>query len=213
MAHLHARHLLIINKSTGEDPLVDRILSGLPEDKGIKQFYTRARAIYLSPIKKSYVESCLMASRELDKIEAILEMPIEVLQVYRDVFFDIEGMDKLSLLEIVESADTPDERGMKIWALSQGLDFISWRLGKVISISPVDGLQDLFTLSVFKSKEALFSGNASESSKAAVNWTKLSMDLARILKSWVSDTDAARADIELALKTISPDFQGFDSLT
>lgn len=204
---------MIVNKSTGEDTLVDRILSGLPEDKDAKALYVKARAIYLSPIKKNYVEACLMASSDLAKIESIIEIPIELLQMYRAVFFDIEGFDKLSLLEIIENTDDTDEKGMKIWALSQGLDFVAWRLGKVVSISPVEGLQELFTLAVYKSKEALFSGNASESSKAAVNWTKLSMDLARILKAWVSDSDAARADIELALKSINPEFMGFDSLT
>ena len=73
-------------------------------------------------------------------------------------------------------------------------------------------MQELFTLAVFKSKEALFSGSSTDTGKAAVNWTKLSMDLPRILKAWVSDSDAAREDIELALKTINPDFGGFDSL-
>jgi hypothetical protein len=212
MAHVHARHLLIINKSTGEDVLVDRILSGKPEDKEVKALYSKARAIFLSPVKKSYVEACLMASKDLAEVEKVLEIPVELLQLYRDVFFDIEYLDKLSLLEIVEDSATTDERGMKIWALSQGLDFVAWRLGKVVALNPVEGLQELFTLAVFKSKEALFSGNASESSKAAVNWTKLSMDLARILKAWVSDSDAAKQDIELALKSISPEFAGFDSL-
>jgi hypothetical protein len=115
-------------------------------------------------------------------------------------------------MEVIEDAKTPDEKGMKIWALSQGLDFVAWRLGKAVTINPTEGLQELFTLAVYKSKEALFSGNATESSKAATTWTKLSMDLARILKAWVSDSEAARSDIELALKSIDPDFQGFDSI-
>lgn len=213
MAQVHARHILVKQKSTGIDPLVDRILSASEENKDVRVLYEKAKLIFLSPIKKSYVEACLMASKDLEKIESLIETPVALLQLYRDVFFDIEGMDKLSLMEVIEKADSHDERGMKIWALSQGLDFVAWRLGKAVSISPVEGLQELFTLAVFKSREALFSGNASESSKAATSWTKLSMDLARILKAWVSDSDAARSDIELALKSVDPDFKGFDSLT
>ena len=57
-----------------------------------------------------------MASKDLTKIEEILEMPVSLLQMYRDMFFDIVDLDKLSLLEIIEDAATPEEKGMKIWA-------------------------------------------------------------------------------------------------
>ena len=208
MAKVHARYILLKNKTTGVDPLVDKILS----DQKTALLYERARNIYNSKIKKSYVEACLMSTSDLSKIEELIEVPPEVLEMYRDVFFDIVGFDKLSLLEVIEDSDSFDERCMKIWALNQGLDFIAWRLGKVITVNPVEGLQELFTLSTYKSKEALFSNNASESSKAATIWTKLSMDLARLLKSWVSNTDVAKSDIEFALKNINPEFEGFDSL-
>lgn len=212
MAQVHARHILVKQKTTGVDPLVDRVLSGKPEDKEALDLYERSKVIFLSPVKKSYVESCLMTSSNLEAIEGLLEIPIIILQSYRSFFFNIEGYDKLSLMEVIEDSKTDDERGMKIWALSQGLEFVAWRLGKSVNVNPVDGLQELFTLAVFKSKEALFSGNASESSKAAANWTKLSMDLARILKAWVTDNDAAKGDIELALKAANPEFGGFDGL-
>jgi hypothetical protein len=139
-------------------------------------------------------------------------MPENILYMYRDIFFNVTHLDKLSLLEVVEQTTGVEEKGMKIWALSQGLDFIAWRLGKIVNVNPIDGLQELFTLSIFKSKEALFSGNSSEGSKEATKWAKLSMDLARILKSWVMDSDAAKKDIELALMSILPDFKGFDGL-
>lgn len=212
MVKVHARYLLVKSKSTGVDPLVDRILSGRPEDADVKALYEKARDIYLSPIKKSYLEACLLASSDLERIYSLIEIPVPLITLYRDMFFNVVGLDKLSLIEVIESSASPDEQGMKIWALNQGLDFIAWRLGKAVSISPVAGLQDLYTLSVFKSKEALFSGNASEASRNATTWTKLSMDLARLLKAWVTDADAAKSDIEMALRTLDPNFDSFDSL-
>lgn len=212
MDQVHARYLLIKNKTIGEDPLVDSILSEKEEDKAIKALYSRARSIYLSDTKRAYVESCLIASKDLNKIHEIIELSVDLLKMYRDVFFNVEDFDKLSLLELVDQVESSEEKGMKIWALSQGLDFVAWRLGKSLNINPIDGLQELFTLCIFKSKEALFSGNSSESSKEATKWTKLSMDLARILKAWVMDSGAARKDIELALMEVIPEFQGFDSL-
>lgn len=211
MARLNARAILIKQRTTGVDPLVDRILSETGEEE-MKSLYEQAKEISASRLKKRYVESCLIAERDLTKVSDLLEIPSPVLEVYKKIYFNVENFDKLSLLEIVDQASDADERGMKMWALSQGLDFISWRLGKTVDINPVEGLKELFTLSVFKSKEALFSGNTSESSKEATKWTKLSMDLARLLKVWVMDSEAARRDIELALKTIDPEFEGLDSL-
>jgi len=210
MASVHAKYLLIKNKTTGSDGLVDAILAGNTPEASL---YPKAKEIYNSTLKKSYVESCLLASNDLPVISALLEIPVEVLSMYRTLFFNIEGFDKLGRLEVVEDAASPDERSMKMWALSQGLEFVSWRLGKPVALNPVEGLKDMFTLAVYKSKEALFSGNASESSKEATKWTKLSMDLARLLKAWVMDTDSARKDIELALKNVDPSFDGFDSLS
>lgn len=213
MDHVHARYLLIKSKTAGVDPLVDRILSDKDEDKETRALYLKARAIYLSDTKRCYVEACMIASKDLAKIYDIIEVPIDVLSMYRDMFFNVIACDKLSLLELIEQTENPEEKGMKVWALSQGLDFIAWRLGKAIVVNPVEGLQEMFTLCTFKSKEALFSGNASEGSKEATKWAKLSMDLARIIKAWVMDTGAAKKDIELALMSISPDFKGFDSLS
>ena len=206
---IDTRRFYVKSKTAGKDPLADAILAGdTPEAAN----YVKACVIFDSALKKSYVEACLLASQDLNAISSLLEVPVEVLDIYRKVFFDVTGFDKLSLLELVNESEDLDERGMKLWALSQGLDFISWRLGKPVSINPVEGLKDMFTLSVYKSKEALFSGNASESSKEATKWTKLSMDLARLLKAWVMDTDAARKDIELALQSIDPTFGSFDGL-
>lgn len=203
------RYELIQKKAQGEDPLVDLILA---KDPTVFPVYEKARSFYNSAIKKSYIESCLLATQDLSRIEDLLSIPIRTIEVYRDIFFNLKDFDKLSLLEAVSKAATPDERGMKMWALSQGLDFIAWRLGKQVNISPIAGLQDLFTTSMFKSKEALFSGNSSDNSREATKWTKLSMDLARLLKAWVMDSNEAKSDLQIALGSISPEFPGFDKI-
>lgn len=210
MAAVNSRHLLVRNKTLGDDP---RVNSAISEPDGIEgKLYLTCRGLYLSPLKKSYVEACLMTGEPLTKISEILEIPEATLEGYSYYFFNVVGFDKLSMLEVVDESKTDDEKTMKIWAMSQGLEFIGWRLGKAVSLSPVEGLQELFTQCVYKSKEALFSGNASESSKEATKWTKLSMDMARILKVWVMDGNAAKRDIEFALKSLSPNFDSFSGL-
>ena len=101
---------------------------------------------------------------------------------------------------------------MKLWAASQGISFISWRLGNAENTNPIQGLQELFTLAVYKSKEALFNGNETMASSEAVRWSKLSMDLARLLKAYTMDDNEERRDLDLALESVLPSFEGFANL-
>lgn len=204
----NARALLVKNKKAGVDPLVDTILT---EGSAEAELYVQSLRIYTSNVKRSYVEACLLGSQDLERISALLEIDITLLEFYRSVFYDVQGLDKLSRLELIDVSDK-NEGLMKLWALNQGLDFIAWRLGANVTINPTDGLQSLFSTCVMKSKEAMFSGNASEESKEAVRWTKMSLDIARMLRSWVMDSDGAKKDIELALRESNPDFEGFADL-
>jgi hypothetical protein len=203
------RYVLIRDGKTGVDELVDKILS--EPDSPEKKAFDKACELRHRITKKRYIEACFLASTDIPKISTILGIPILVLEVYQKIFYDIEGMDNLDRLELLESTDR-EESMLKTWALSQGLDFITWRIGGAVSIDPVEGLNDLFTIATYKSKEALFSANASDSSKEAVKWVKTSADLARLIKAWVMDGDSAREDIKLALEEIRPKFEGLDSI-
>lgn len=205
----NVREALIKSGTLGVDYLVDRILS--TQDNAEKQWYAQALELNQSQTKKTYVESCLLCSNDFDRISSILEIPTEVIKVYAAVFYEVYSLDRLSKVELLAVEDT-QERLMKTWALNQGLDFIAWRLGAKTSISPVEGLQELFSTSMYKAKEACFSGNASEESKEAVKWTKMAMDLARLLKAYTLDTNQAKRDLQLALEEVIPDFEGFEGL-
>lgn len=206
---IDAKNLLVLSKTLGVDPLVDRILS--TEDNIEKSLYAQALALRDRPLKKMYVESCLLASSDAEKIGTILELSPEVVAMYAAMFYDTVNLDKLSKMELLQVEDQ-QERLLKLWALNQGLDFLAWRLGKAVQINPIEGLKDLFSTSMYKAKEAMFSGNETEASKEAVKWTKMSMDLARLLKAYTMDGDQARKDIELALSEVVPEFPGFDTL-
>lgn len=202
------RALLVKTKRVGVDSLVDNILT---EGSSEAASYVLAAAIQRSTVKRSYVEACLLASKDFERISALLEVDIDLLRFYHDVFYDVHELDKLSKLELIQVSDK-NEGLMKLWALSQGLDFIAWRLGNSVAINPTQGLQDLFSTCIMKSKEAMFSGNSSEESKEATKWVKLSADIARLLRNWVMDSEGARKDIELALRESNPDFDGFAEL-
>lgn len=201
---------LITNAKLGEDPLVDEILSAPEGSSG--QLYVKALALHKNKLKKGYIESSLLCSTDLVQIASLLEMDINLLKLYHDIFFDVEGIDRLSKIDHIESLNDKSEAVLKMWAISHGLEFIKWRLGYRVTISPVEGLHDLFSTCIYKSKEAMFNNSSSESSKESVKWTKLSTDIARLLKLWVLDSSAAKKDLEIAIREVLPEFDGLDSL-
>ncbi len=200
------RELLFKQAEQGVDELVDSLLSdACPEE--LQETYRSAHRLRKSGLKRTYVESCLLASSDFAKISELLEIPERVIEIYALMFYDIQGC---SILDKMELLDVPDkqERLMKLWALNQGLDFVQWRLGKKTLPDSVAGLQDLFSTSLYKAKEAAFSGNETEASKEALKWTKMSADLARLIRTYSSGETSARHDIEIALQDLMPEFQG-----
>ena len=207
--HPNARDLLIKAKTIGTDPIVDKIVNEPGSAEGL--LYAKVLELNKIPLRKQYIEASLLASKDLTEIAGVLEMPIDLLTMYRDVLYNVTDLDKLSKMDLMSVPDNA-ERVLKMWAMSQGLSFIRWRLGEQVDVSPIEGLKDLFTTCVFKSKEAMFNPNISEASKESTKYIKLSMDLARLLKVWVMDSAAAKHDIEIALKEVMPNFGGLDEL-
>jgi len=144
-------------------------------------------------------------------ISSFLGVPVSVLDIYRTVYWDVEAMTKLQRLAMVDSIKEASERTMKTWALTQGMKFLEWRFGNEVSVSPVEGLTRIFSDCYFKSKEAFFNANASEASKESAKWTKQAVEAARLLKTWVTDTDEAMKDINIALQQFTGDDIQFPS--
>lgn len=205
---LNEKDYLIRNKKVGIDPLVDKILA---DEEGITEetkFFKKGVELRDSKLRRSYIESCILASNDFQKIGELLELDPKFVEFYENVFYNVSGLDRLERLELLED----EEDTLKLWAVSQGLDFIAWRLGKKVELSPIEGLKDLFSTCIYKSKEAMFNKNASEASREAAKWTKLAMDLGRLLKMWVMDTQAAKKDLELALEKVVPNFGDLEEL-
>lgn len=171
-------------------------------------------AVYSSPTRRGYVEACLFCNDDLKKSSDILEVPVEVLEKYRDTYFDPREWDRLAKIEHIEGLgpDREDEQNLKLWALNNGLDFIAWRLGKRPNISPIDGLQDLYSICMYKAKESMFTATTSDSGKEGTKWIKSATDIARLLKVWVMDSSGARKDLEIAIREVVPDFDGLGDL-
>lgn len=194
------RSLLISKGEVTGDPLVDMFF----EDP-ISQFAYDLLTIRYTETRRIYIEACLLASSNFEKIADLLDVEEELVEAYSKIYFDVSDLDRLDKLRIIETVEDQREQQLKLWALSQGLDFISWRLGQVPRISPVEGLTSLFSDCFFKAKEAFYNSNSADPSKEGLKWAKQGTDIARLLKSWVSDADEATRDIRIALEEITGD--------
>lgn len=189
------------------DPLVDSLLDG-----AFSELVATATALYKDRTQKLYVESSLLATNDLSVISRFLELDVALLELYRSLYFDVAGFTKLQRMAYLDGLKDANERTMKSWALTQGVRFLEWRFGNDVKISPVEGLTSIFSDCYYKSKEAFFNGNSSESSKEAAKWTKQMVEVARLLKSWVTDADAAMQDINIALEQYMGDDIQFPTL-
>lgn len=205
------RALLLKKEMTGLDPLVDEILKD-PEGDSAK-LQKKAEELNQNPLKKRYVEACLLCSDNFPRMAEILEMDLEVITTYYKIYFDITGFDRVEKLDLADVRNT-DESQLKMWALAEGLEFIAWRLGhRVDAIAPVEGLRQLYSTCLYKAKEAFFSGNASKASQESAKWTKLSMDIARLLKSWTTDNNSAQTEIDIKIREVKASFPSVSRFT
>lgn len=204
--------LLVDGKKEGIDERVDEILKNV--DGPLAATYKKVKDLNKNPLKKRYIEASLFCEKDLRRITKILEMPLEDLMVYKEFFFEVEGLDRLTKIQHIEtvSAKNKEEGLLKLWSLSHGIEFIEWRLGYRIEISPVQGLVDLFSTCIYKSKEAMFNSSSTDASRESTKWTKLSTDIARLLKMWVMDSNEAKKDLEIAIREVLPEFDGLDSV-
>lgn len=205
--------LLIGTKTSGVNALADAILQHPDGPEG--ELYKKAWKIRSSKAQKQYIEACLLCKATYEEMAEILEIPAEVVKMYNDVFYNVTELSHLEKIEALETETDIDdrERILKTWALHQGLKFIAWRLGKATNINPQEGLVELFGNCVYKSKEALFVGNAAEASKESTKWVKLSLDIARLLKLWqLESVTAASKDLEFAIREVVPEFRSLSEL-
>lgn len=204
----NSRALLIRNGKVGEDELVDQVLTA---ESPQAILYNKARELNENPLKKRYIEACMLASPDLGSISSLLEIEVEVLNAYSKIYYDIEGLDHLDKLELTQVRNS-DESSLKMWALTQGMDFIAWRLGKRSEVTPpLDGLRQLFDTCLYKAKEAFFSSNVSKASQESSRWVKLSMDIARLIKAWSNEGNDAQKDLEIRIKEVVATFPSVGS--
>lgn len=200
----NVRAIHIRNGRKGYDSLVDSILDNPEGPEG--QLFRRVEELTSTPLKKNYIEACLLATSDYGQIAQLLEIDEEVIIFYSKIYYDVEGMDHLDKVQLA-GVKNREESSLKMWALTQGLEFLAWRLGKRVNVTPpMDGLKQLFDTCLYKAKEAFFNGNASKASQESTKWVKLSMDIARLLKTWSSEGTDAQNELDIRVQEVLAEF-------
>lgn len=161
-----------------------------------------ALALQASDFSRVYLESSLLATDDLEAIAEVFDIPLPLVVEYERTLYPVVHLNRLQKLEIVSKVKDSSEAELKRWAITQGFDFIKWRLGFKVEMSPVESMISMYSDCYFKSKEAFYSPNASVNSKEALKWVRQAAGLAQILKTWVVDSKEAKKDIELALAKV-----------
>lgn len=198
---------LVESGTLGEAPYADFVLE-YPDDPRV----STSKILFEDETYRIYLESCLLATSDLSEIAELLGIDLETVEFYSKIYYDVAGLSVLQKVKLVQSCKNEEEKRLKLWAVSQGLNFLAWRLGFKVEVSPVDGIRSLYADSFFKAKEAFFNGNTVDASREALKWAKMAMDSAKLLKSWVTDMDAANEELELALREVTGDSIDFGDI-
>lgn len=158
--------------------------------------------IHGSVFQRHYLEASLLATNDLGDIADTLGIPVEAVEIFRDQCFPVSDWSRLRKIEFIQKIEDPVERNLKLWATTQGMGYIKYRLGLSTEISPVEGVRMLFSDCLYKAKEAFFNPSTSDAGREALRWASQTMNVAKTLKHWVSDGKEALKDIEMALENI-----------
>lgn len=188
--------------------LVDDILDN-PEGENARLF-EKARPLNETDIKRRFIEACILASPNFEEISEVLDIEEDLLRFYSKIYYDLDGLDRLDKLQLA-NVRNKEESALKLWGLTEGLNFLAWRLGKRTEVTaPLDGLKQLFDTCLYKAKEAFFNSNVTKASQESAKWVKLSMDVARLLKAWSTDGNEAQKDLEIRVREVVATFPSVD---
>ncbi|CAL9984430.1 hypothetical protein VPHD148_0273 [Vibrio phage D148] len=194
------RNWLMCRKMKGYDLMVDAILDGHLEPSVLKE----CKDIYEDRLIKIYVEASLLATEDFELISNTLEIDKHVLMVYHDIYYNVHSLSRIHKTKHLSKIEDADERSLKQWSMTNGMDFIQWRMGLTTKISAMDSVISLQADAYYRSKEAFFNSNTTTASVEGLKWSKQAVHLTRLLAELEEeDTDEGMDELSLQLERIT----------
>lgn len=179
-----------------KDHLVDAILDGHIEPSVLKE----CKDIYEDRLVKLYVEASLLATEDFETISQTLEIDVHVLKMYHDIYYDVHDLSRIHKTRHLSKIEDNDERNLKQWSMTSGMEFIQWRMGLSTKLSTMDSIVQLQSDAYFRSKEAFFNDNSSTASVEGLKWSKQAVHLTRLIAELEDEDNTEDAADELSLE-------------
>lgn len=196
------RYWLLCRSRRGQDNLVDAILDGFVEPSAIQE----CKEIYEDKLIRAYVEASLLATEDFPDISDTLEVDTHILMLYHDIYYAVHDLSRIKKTNHIAGIDDGAERNLKQWSMTNGMDFIKWRLGVTTQQSTVQSIVQLQADAYFRSKEAFFNSNGTIASSEGLKWSKQAAQLTKLLSEMGdSESDDASDELRLALERITED--------
>lgn len=207
------RNWLMCRGMRGHDDTVDAILDGHVEPIVMKE----CKDMYEDRLMRTYVEACLLATEDFDDISETLEVDKHVLEIYHDLYYAVHDLSRIRKTRHLSKIEDNDEKNLKQWSMTNGMDFIKWRLGILTKQSTMDSIVQLQSDAYFRSKEAFFNSNGTTASVEGLKWSKQAVHLTRLIADMEEeDTDEASDELSLELERLDElniDLPGIEDLT
>lgn len=196
------RNWLMCRGMKGHDHLVDAILDGHVDPAVVAE----CKDMYEDKLMKTYVEACLLATEDFEDISNALEVDVHVLMVYHDLYYNVHNLSRIRKTRHLSKIEDNDERNLKQWSMTNGMDFIKWRLGLITKQSTMDNIIQLQSDAYFRSKEAFFNSNGTVASVEGLKWSKQAVHLTRLIADLdEEDSDEASDELSLELDRLTED--------
>jgi hypothetical protein len=191
-----------------DDPIRNAVGEMLLGNTSAPEEVVYAFSIYHHPYKREVLEAFLITGADAEHVNAVLAIPIPVVEIYTSVFFDLESFrDRLDLEVYVREYPSDHDDGfgheLKTDALENGRHWISAKFGREhYQVPSAAALKETINQAYIHSKRAINASLDSVESKEARQWSGTLMGSIRILPD-IEDAEAgARDALKIELITI-----------
>lgn len=161
--------------------------------------------LFEDPTRREIVEALLVADSELQDIYNGFKIPLKTLEVYRELFFDMENAFRSDLDKVayIESYDDPFGKELKLRSYSLGPQFIYFKYGNIVPKSEEQRhlVKKMFLASAYRAMEANFNPINSKITKASMDWSKTMMKAYEVMEKLMNeDTDQSQELVAIITK-------------
>ena len=166
-----------------------------------------ANDIYENAYKQEVLEAFILSRATSDEIENILNVPTNVIEIYKILFFDIEIFkDELDIEAYAQTyVDTLDGFGkkLKVAAITLGKEYLFYRFCRGTNgVDMEAALKNLIETSYMLAQATKLNPLDSNASREARQWAKLTASLIESYKKISDDSGASSDEFILILKQI-----------